>query len=143
MNNKHIIGTHISKEFMDSANNTLENLATNNRLRLDYSHESLQEIEKLLSLMHNDFKETGNAEGLHGIALACAAYIVQTIQKNTGEGTWYKDDSQFGEDVFPLEWKKRNILYPLAWCEKRIFDGEGDNVWSKYQTLVLKEEAYD
>lgn len=127
----------VSEEFMNAARKTLQELSEINNVVLDYSHDSIHGVEKILSLMHENYKKTKNKDGLRGISLACAAYIVETIKKNTGKGTWYRNDSHFGEDSFPFEWSDGNVIYPLAWCEKRLFDGESDDVWYKYESIIL------
>jgi hypothetical protein len=41
-----------------------------------------------------------------------------------------------GKDSFPL-FLDSQVIFPYAWCLKRIYDGAGDNIWTKYKTLVL------
>ncbi len=75
-------------------------------------------------------------EGLNGIALEFAAYIVKTIRTNTKKGKWHRDHADFGKDTFPFEWNGQTI-FPYGCCQKRIFDGEGDDLVFKYQVLIL------
>lgn len=135
--NDHKLTNLVSAELFETARETIRQLAEINDVVLDYSNESIQNIEKILTLMHEDYRKTKNMEGLNGIILACAAYIVETIKKNTGVGSWYCDDSEFGKDTFPFEWKEGKVIYPVSWCEKRIFDGKGDDVWFKYKAIIL------
>jgi hypothetical protein len=107
-------------------------------IKLDFSHNSIRQVEKILSAFHDDYKKTKDDSGLNGIAFEFAAYIITTIEKNTEKGKWERDHPQFGEGAFPFYWKNQT-LFPVEWCKKRIFDGPGDNVWSKYQVLVLKK----
>jgi hypothetical protein len=39
---------------------------------------------------------------------------------------------------FPFEWIGGD-LFLYGWCQKRIFDGKEDNIWSKYQICVLEK----
>ena len=88
--------------------------------------------------MHKDYKKSKDDSGIRGIALEFAAYIVEVIDRNYGPVDWQRDDSNFGIDTFPLYWRSAT-LFPFAWCQKRIFDGPADNVWSKFSVLVIKE----
>lgn len=103
---------------------------------LDYSHRSVQDVEEILADFHKLYASTGQTEGMNGIAMEFAAYLVATIERNGGDGRWEVNHPEFGDGSFPFYWRE-STLFPLAWCQKRIFDGEADNVWSKYQALVL------
>ncbi len=81
-------------------------------------------------------RKTRSDAGLNGAALEFAAYIVSVIQCHFPPAQWERDCPSFGVDTFPLHWRGASI-YPYAWCQKRIFDGPGDNVWSKFDALVL------
>jgi len=105
-------------------------------IKLDFSHESIVNVEKILSDIHLQYKESNETDGLNGIALEFGSYIAATIQKNTDSGELQKDDPNVGEDTFPFYWRD-NAVFTYGWCEKRIFDGEGDDVVSKYKVLVL------
>ena len=107
-------------------------------IKLDYSHNSIKQVEKILGKVHIEYAKTKNEDGLNGIAVGLAAYIVATIVKNTKEGRWYIDHVNFGEKSFPFYWREA-ILFPCGWCQKRIFDGEGDNIWSKYNICTMDE----
>lgn len=105
--------------------------------KLDFSHESIKEVESILSAFHREYEKTKSEDGLNGIALEFGAYIAATIQRNSGEGVLERDHPEFGEAAFPFHYSGGTI-FPYMWCVKRIFDGDGDNVWFKYQVLVLE-----
>jgi len=104
---------------------------------LDFSHQSVREVERILGEIHNDYKRTKNEEGLRGLAAEFGAYIITVIEKNTERGVWEADHSTIGPRTFPFHWKGTTI-FPFGWCLKRIFDGDSDNVWVKYEAFVLK-----
>lgn len=106
--------------------------------RVDYSPKSIQLIEKTLGKLHKEYIRSGSEEGVWGVALEFAAYIVEVIDRNYGPIDWQRDDSQFGQDSFPLYWRG-TTLFPLTWCLKRILEGEEDNVWDKFLILVMDE----
>ncbi len=111
-------------------------LAKENGLKFDFSDESIKQVEKLLGQLHKEYKKTREEEGLFGLALMLAAYIGEVIRKKGLGGTWARNHPDFGEDSFPFHWRGGH-LFLYGWCLKRILDGSGDNVWFKYQCLVL------
>jgi len=113
-------------------------IAEGYRIKLDFSHRSIKRVEKILAQIHKGYQKSQSEEGLFGIALEFATYIVAVIEKNSDKGRWERNHPDFGEGSFPFYWRGTTI-FPHAWCLKRILDGKGDNVWAKYKTLVLKE----
>ncbi len=73
---------------------------------------------------------------MQGIALEFAAYIVKVIEKNYACGVWKRDHPAFGPDSFPYDWEGGEI-FPYGWCLKRILDGPQDDVWAKFQAIVM------
>ena len=107
--------------------------------KLDYSEDSIKNVENILSEFHKDYKETGNEEGLLGISYEFGLYIVGVIEKNHGKGILERDHKDFGKDSYPFYWNEGTI-FPCSWCYKRIFDGESDNIWTKYETFVIEKK---
>ncbi|WP_123921960.1 hypothetical protein [Flavobacterium sp. LM4] len=104
---------------------------------LDYSDESINNVESILSDINSEYVKNKNEEGLRGIALIFSFYIVAVIEKNHGKGKLERDDKSIGKDTFPFYWNG-STLFPYGWCLKRIYDGDGDNIAIKYKMLVLK-----
>ena len=107
--------------------------------QLDYSVESIRQVEGILAVIHNEYKSTGSEDGLQGIAMEFGAYIVKVIEQHFGPADWQRDDESLGVDTFPLQWRG-STLFPIGWCLKRILDGAGDDVWFKFEALVLNHE---
>ena len=106
-------------------------------VHLDYSNRSIKKVEIVLSKIHNEFIKSKNSEGLNGVAIEFAFYIITVIEKNFEKGKAERNTEDFGENSFPFYWRDKT-LFPYSWCQKRIFNGAEDNVWVKYKTLVLK-----
>jgi hypothetical protein len=53
---------------------------------LDFSHQSVQEVEEILGKIHDLYYQDMNNKGLDGIALEFAAYIVSVIQEESKSG---------------------------------------------------------
>jgi hypothetical protein len=105
---------------------------------LDHSPKSVKKVEKVLGKLHKQYRRTGKDDGMNGVALEFAAYIVKVIESNFEKGDLSRDHPELGKDTFPYRWKGKE-LFPYAWCQKRIFDGPGDDVWAKFKTLVLAD----
>jgi hypothetical protein len=107
------------------------------KVHLDFSIGSIKQVEEILSQLHNQFEETKDETGINGMALELAAYVITVIEKNLMVGKWERDSEEFGKDTFPYDLGDGNVIFPYNWNLKRIFDGEPDNVFTKFQTLVL------
>jgi hypothetical protein len=107
-------------------------------IELDYNDESVKQIEKILGKIHKDYKRTKNEEGLRGLALFFAAFIGEVIRRKGFGGKWQRHHPVIGDDTFPFQWRGKT-LFLYAWCFKRIIEGKQDDVWIKYQTLVLND----
>lgn len=106
---------------------------------LDFSDGSIKDVERVLGLIHKDYLKSKSEDGMNGLALEFGAYIVATIEKNHKEGKLETNHPEFGEMTFPYYWEGQT-LFPYVWCLKRILDGITDDVWSKYQVLVLNKD---
>jgi len=125
----------LQKELTDLA---LQIALEHYQITLDFSHESINDVEAILSKLHDKYTADGDEEGIHGIGLEFGFYIAATIQKNTNSGEVAKDHPSIGENTFPFNWSGKSI-FPCAWCENRIYDGPEDDVSVKYKALVLNE----
>ncbi len=111
-------------------------VASNFGVKLDHSPNSVKKVEKILGTLHDEYAGTGSDEGMNGIAMEFAAYIIKVIELNFEPGTWNRNHPSLGEDSFPYHWRGQDI-FPFAWCQKRIFDGPEDDVWAKFNLFVL------
>lgn len=107
-------------------------------IELDYSDASIKKVEKILGILHREYKETRDESGLRGLALFFAAYIGEVIKKKGLGGKWKRNHPEVGRESFPFFWRD-GVLFLYGWCLKRIIDGPQDNVWIKYQSLVLND----
>jgi hypothetical protein len=112
-----------------------ERIALGFKLTLDYSEQSVDRVEKVLAAIHVDYKKTRSEDGIRGIALNFAAYLVTVLERLYGPVIWRRDHPEMGEETFPVEWRGVT-LFPYGWCLKRIVDGPGDDIRSKWKALV-------
>jgi hypothetical protein len=107
-------------------------------MELDYSPESVKEVEELLGMMHEEFLRrqrdkqdaAGLEEDLRAKAVVWGAYIGEVIKRER-PGRWERD-TQMGKDTFGLQLESEQTVFPVSWVYKRIHDGESDNVWLKF-----------
>jgi hypothetical protein len=111
-------------------------MAKENGVTLDFSDDSINQVENLLAEFHLEYLKEQTEEGLHGVAMMLGAYIGEVIRKKGYGGIWARNDPQMGEDSFPFYWRDQT-LFLYGWCMKRIFDGEADNVAYKFKVFVL------
>jgi hypothetical protein len=109
-----------------------------NHVRLDYSVESIKSVERILGQLHDQYSKNPSSVSVKGIGSAYGAYVGEVIRRSEPGARWERDDAVGGEKSYPLIWGAGHS-YPLAWCQKRIINGDEDNVWIKY--YVLKERA--
>jgi hypothetical protein len=135
-------GQNTSQEITELKNELLAlaiDVGKEYNITLDFSDESIKNVEKILSDLHLEYKRTNSDRGLNGLAYMYGFYIMEVIEKNHGKGKIERNHPDFGENAFPFYWKD-TTLFPVAWCQKRIFEGDGDNVEIKYRILVLEEQ---
>jgi hypothetical protein len=60
--------------------------------------------------------------------------IGEVIRRTETNVRWERDHPVMGEKAYPLHWGKGDS-FPMGWCEKRIVNGDEDNVWVKYTVL--------
>ena len=108
-----------------------------NHVCLDYSVDSIQEVERILSQLHDQYVRNPNSVSAKILGSAYGAYIGEAIRRNEPNVRWERGDAFAGEKSYPLIWAPGHS-YPMAWCYHRILNGPGDNVWIKYWALKKK-----
>jgi len=108
-----------------------------NHVHLDYSVDSIQQVETILGQLHDQYVSNPNSVSAKGLGAAYGAYVGETIRRSEPNVKWQRDDAVGGEKSYPLIWAAGHS-YPMAWCYHRIVNGPGDNVWIKYLALKRK-----
>jgi len=107
---------------------------------LDYSPESVEHVEQILSGLHEIHATDTLAESeLNRHSLKWGAYVGE-VTKRMHECEWALDSEMGGEKSFPLIYHDRGESFPVQWCAKRIINGEEDNVWNKFQFLIINRD---
>lgn len=113
-----------------------------NKVALNYSPESVENVEKILGIRQKWYVEKKFTDkDIRAEALILGAYIGEVIRRQYG-GTWAEDDDVSGPGSYPLNWGKVRS-YPYSWCYKRLTQGSEDNVWLKYRYFVSNDLSSD
>ena len=99
-------------------------------IELDYSVESIKVVEEELSRIAKEINRENPQQGTFGTAMGYGAYVGETFRRRDG-GSWTTDHPTGGERSFPLTLKSNTVIFPVAWCWKRLVNGEEDNVYHK------------
>jgi hypothetical protein len=106
-------------------------------INLDYSPDSVKEVEKLLATKYDLQKthpmtEQEIAESAH----LWGSYVGEVI-KRIHPAHWVKDSEVAGKDALPIVYEDNSgESYPCAWVYHRLKNGEEDNVWIKFHFLT-------
>ena len=118
------------------AGNAVERAKSGYGITLDYSPDSVKEVEKLLAIKYNMQKTRPMAErDVEDAAHLWGAYIGE-VMKRKRPAHWMRDSAAAGADALPIVYNdRRGESYPCAWVYRRLKNGEEDNVWVKF-TLI-------
>jgi hypothetical protein len=114
----------------------VKDAAGQDRISLDYSVDSIKEVEQILGRLHEQYVKDPSSISAKGLGSAYGAYIGEVIRRSEPGARWESDDAVGGEKSYPIIWGPgHGHSYPMAWCYHRIVNGPEDNVWIKYRVL--------
>lgn len=108
---------------------------------LDFSPQSVEAVEGILGKLHDQHvKAPLEGKALNKRALRFGVYVGEVIRRQKN-GHWeVVKITAFDPMMFKITYKhaqgKEGTSFPVNWCGKRILNGDEDNVWHKYRTLV-------
>lgn len=120
-------------------------IAVNNQLRLDFTNDSVEIVEKILTKIAEEIrnesiapKEIHKNEAAMGISEIFGLYIVECIEMNYGQGVWYEVDPNGGEPRFAFKLPGGGpTVFPLEWVMKKLVDPKGYSVTKVYGVFVF------
>lgn len=110
---------------------------------LDYSPNSIEEVELILARMHESLprnrflkllKRGPSEEQMAQLAIAYGAYIGEVFRREFG-GEWSKEQIMGQQDVLSLKFTSQNMIFPAGKVWKRLQNGDEDNVWAFFQLI--------
>ena len=99
---------------------------------LDFSNESIHQVENILDILHKAAQETTPAEEQYGVfANMYGCYVGETFIKNLGRGEWTTSQDGLTAGATVVNVDGAQILFP-AKVYRRLKNGAEDNVEHLY-----------
>lgn len=120
--------------FMGYALDAVDTGRRNFNVELDFSEESIKEVEKILVRFHKTLeKAKPSADTILSFSKQFAGYIGQVIIQQWG-GEWI-DESNYPIENGPALRVKNQDLFILSKVHRRIKSGSQDNIYHFYQVI--------
>ena len=131
----------VIEEMKERAASAVEDARDKYSIELDYSSDSIEEVERILDKIHRQHREEpiDNAE-LNRLKLKWGGYVGEVI-KRLRKAEWQLDSKIAGPGSLPVVYEKSGESFPVMWCLKRIVNGPEDNVWDKFNLLVVNRDS--
>lgn len=130
----------VREEMHARAREAVETAKSELGVTLDFTPESVQQVESILATIHDRHQQATLADDqLVKEALKWGAYVGEVI-KTQKQSHWAIDSTAGGPGSFPIVYKDEGESFPVRWCYKRIINGTEENVWHKFSMLVLERD---
>jgi hypothetical protein len=105
-------------------------------ITLNYSPDSVKQVETVLAMKYNMQKAQPMSErDVADAAHLWGAYIGE-VMKRKRPAHWMRDSSAAGEGALPIVFNDTGEeSYPCVWVYHRLKNGEEDNVWVKFSFI--------
>jgi hypothetical protein len=111
-------------------------VAKNMGIALDYSEASIKRADDALGKIRQEYLLKKSEDGVWGLSVMFGAYVGEVIRRSDSKAFWKKDHLKIGEATFPLFWGVGDdCSFPVGWCQKRILNGEEDNIVFKLEVI--------
>jgi hypothetical protein len=102
---------------------------------LDWSDDSVQQVERIAALLHNDYEKTRpSSEQVAPFYKMLGSYIGEVFRRNHG-AKWGWVTLQ-GNRFPGMQHKPSSLFWPWGKALSRIVNGPEDNLWHYYQVLL-------
>ena len=108
-------------------------------VHLDYSENSLQEVEHLLGRLHDDMSKS-DANKIEGMAKIWGGYFGEVVRRHFG-GEWSIEKYPAGDFLIVTLNVNGARLFPSMKVHKRLTQGSGEDIWNFYQSVRAKLQA--
>lgn len=107
------------------------------KVTLDYSESSVAEVDRILGQLHEWFVAGDLDERtMEKLALRWGSYLGE-VAKRIKPGRWERD-SPVGHDSLPLVFGPEQMCFPVAWCYKRMENGDEDSIMVKFDVFLRR-----
>jgi hypothetical protein len=136
----------VATEMRVRARQAVETAAKEYHTVLDFSPNSIEKIEEILSKIHEHHSQSPLSDSkLTQEPMKWGGYVGEVI-KTVRPGRWALKSEGNGEGSLPMVYEDKSESFPVLWCYNRIKNGEEANVWHKFMMLVVdrdKPDAYE
>lgn len=117
-------------------------------ITLDYSEDSLQQVESILGQLHNDLHHAPAAsrpappptDQMEMMCKLWGGYFGEVVRRRWG-GEWTIETYPGGNFATLTLTLPAGKIFPSIKVYRRLTEGEGDNVWKFYQSMRPKLAA--
>ena len=109
------------------------------KVHLDYSENSLQEVEHLLGRLHDDMSKS-DANKIDDMAKIWGGYLGEVVRRRFG-GEWSIEKYPAGDFLIVTLNVNGARLFPSMKVHKRLTEGSGEDIWNFYQSVRAKLQA--
>jgi hypothetical protein len=111
--------------------------ARNFGVALDWSEDSVRQVEQMLGRLHDELARTRPPQdAVWTFAKAFGSYVGEVVRRHHG-GEW--GTVSMGGQSFPgLEQAGGALCWPWGKAHNRLINGPEDNVWHYYRLLVQR-----
>ncbi len=107
---------------------------------LDFRPESVETVEEILGKIHDRHRQAPLPDSeLVKESMRWGAYVGE-VSRGVRPCRWALNSAAGGEGSTPIVYADRSESFPVRWCYKRIKNGDEDNVWHKFTTLVVERD---
>lgn len=109
--------------------------ASNFKVKLDWSDNSIRKVEGMLGRLHDDMAQSNpQEEVVWTFAKAFGSYVGEVLRRHHS-GEWGIVNLN-GQEFPGIQHDDGRLCWPWARAHKRIMNGPEDNVWHYYQVLL-------
>ena len=109
------------------------------KVNLDYSENSLQEVEHLLGRLRDDMSKS-DANKIDEMAKIWGGYLGEVVRRRFG-GEWSIEKYPAGDFLIVTLNVNGARLFPSMKVHKRLTQGSGEDIWNFYQSVRAKLQA--
>ena len=111
-------------------------------IELDGSRASVAAVERLLGMLHEEYKREPNEQGADRRAFEFAGYLIGVLEREGPAGEWRPDHPERGKGSFPFRWKGQD-LFVVDWCWTRIVEGPTVDVGRLFESACSGDSPSD
>lgn len=128
----------VDREMKSHAAEAVKTALDDYGVKLDFTIQSIKEVEGILAKVHTEHAELPLAQSrVVRESLLWGSYIGECIHR-IEDVRWGVDSKDGGPGSYPLIFADGSKeTFPIRWCYRRIRFGQENNVWIKFNHLIV------